>query len=255
MTSKLGFLSVAVVLVAIGACTVDVTDGGAGGAGGTSTTTTTNGGGSGGASTTSTAGGAAGTGGTTAGSAGNVSDAGGDAGCLDDPDAGEMANPDLCGTIDAYKGKTCMDAMGSFDPPGLTLCQAMQVDARPQSFKYIFDCIVAESKISTPCSVDANNNCVDKWAPACQVGPVVVADSGTSWDCSTLVADCPAYKREDCDFTMNIFTSTARSKIYGCYIAKSAARAMDSGAMASDAGASACVTDFGECVGDPAHMP
>jgi hypothetical protein len=246
MTSKLGFLSVAVVLVAIGACTVDVTDGGAGGAGGTSTTTTT-GGGSGGASTTST-GGTAGTGGTTGGSAGNVSDAGGDAGCLDDPDAGEMANPDLCGTIEAYKGKTCMDAMGSFDPPGLSLCKWMQVDARPQSFKYIFDCIVAESKMSTPCSEDANNNCVDKWAPACQVGPVAVADSGMSWDCSTLVADCPAYKLDDCDFTMNIFTTSARSKIYGCYITKSAARA-------ADAGPSACVTDFNDCVGDPAHMP
>jgi hypothetical protein len=259
MHSKHIVLSVFAAFASLGACTVAVTsgDGSTGttsGAGGTSsstqTTTTTA------ASTTST-GGASGVGGSgggagTGGGAG-LADAGGDAGsdaaqCIDGSDAGNTPNPDLCSGIAAYVGVTCQDAMGPYVPPGLSLCQEMQNDARPGAFRVFYDCINAESKTTTPCSVQTNDDCVARWPTDCQVGQVTVPGASVPWDCSNLVAKCPAYKQADCDFIMNVFNDAARSKIFGCYLTKF-------NRAQADGGSTDCKTDFDDCVQDPAHMP
>ena len=253
MKSKPEFLLGFAVLIGLGACTVSVT-------GSDPTTGTTTGGGNGGSVTTAAssssstttaaggggAGGSGGAGGATGGSGGGVVDAGSDAArCVDDSDAGDVPNPDVCGNIAAYKNQTCMDTMGTFEPPGLSLCKEMQAEARRESFQIFFDCIDAESKLSTPCANTANDNCVTMhWPTACQVGKVMIAGSSTPWDCTNVVEKCPAYKQADCDFIMNVFRDAARSKIFGCYLTRF-----------NQNGAATCKTDFDDCVSDPRPTP
>ena len=87
--------------------------------------------------------------------------------------------------------------------------------------------------------------------PVLQVGAtkqeVTVTGAASPWDCSNLVEKCPAYKKEDCDFIMNVFNDNARSEIYGCYLTKFNRGQPDGGTN--------CKADFDDCVSDPAHMP
>jgi len=213
---------------------------------GSSTSSSTSG--AGGSTSTSGAGGASGSAGSSG--AGGYADAGSDgARCIDtSSDAGDTPNPDICGNIAAFQGITCNDAMGMFEPPGLTLCNEMQQDARSGAFQIFYDCINAESKVISPC-VDMNgvsDVCTNttNWPVDCQVGKVMITGTSTPWDCSNLVAKCPAIKQTQCDYIMNVFNDSGRSAIYSCYLSKF-----------NSSGAANCQTDFEDCVSDPAHMP
>jgi hypothetical protein len=221
---------------------------------GTTATTATTATGTTTGTTTSGSGGAGGSG--SGGAGGGQSDAGPDASveaaadasrCIDDPtDAGDMPNPDICGNIANYKNVTCMDAMGMYEPPGLTLCNEMQQDARPGAFQVFYNCINTQSKMTTACATTANDVCVDNlhWPVDCQVGKVTITGSTALWDCSNLVAKCSAYTQAQCDYIMNVFNDQARSKIYSCYLVKF-----------NRSGSASCHTDFDDCVSDPAHAP
>ena len=258
---------VGVVVLGASACAVTVTSGGDLDAGTGSGSVTTSGTGS--ATTTSATGtstttsttttttsttGAGGAGGSDSGGAGGdtgadaSSEAGADASrCIDDSsDAGNVANPDVCGNITNYQNVTCMDAMGMYEPPGLTLCKEMQQDARPGAFQVFYNCIDAQSRATTACATTANDVCVDNqhWPVDCQVGKVMITGSTALWDCSNLVARCPAFSQSQCDYIMNVFNDSARSQIYSCYLSKF-----------NQSGAANCQTDFEDCVSDPAHAP
>jgi hypothetical protein len=157
-----------------------------------------------------------------------------------------VANPDVCGNIANYQNVTCMDAMGMFEPPGLTLCKEMQQDARPGAFQVFYNCIDAQSRSTTACATTANDVCVDNqhWPIDCQVGKVMITGSTALWDCTNLVAQCPAFPQSQCDYIMNVFNDNARSQIYSCYLSKF-----------NQSGAANCKTDFEDCVSDPAHAP
>jgi hypothetical protein len=257
MRNSTGNILFLATIAASAACSVSVTtgDGTTAGAGGglstgsttaatstASTGSTTGAGGSTSTGTTTGTGGAAGAGGT-------VADSGTDgATCLDPgTGAGDTPNPDLCSTISAYRNIMCPDGMGGqMLPDGLAFCNQMHDDARPGAFQVFFDCINAQSKVTTPCSTAASDVCTDKmhWPNSCQVGKVPVGDAGASWDCTDLSAKCAAVAKADCDTTMNVFTDAARSEIYSCFDIRFAQN-----------GASMCQADFIDCVSDPAHMP
>jgi hypothetical protein len=244
-------------LLGLAACTVQVKDEDAG----PGATNTTGSAGSGTAGTTSGAGGTS----STAGSAGQggsatSTDGGGvvlaeaslptykdasnaaDAACINDStDAGDMANPDLCSTLNgANGGSTCYD---NSDAKGL--CDLMQQNARRGAFQVFFNCINAQTK-NDPCApIDV---CVDgdHWPTGCQVGKVIVSN-GKAWDCTNLVAKCPAddagngFTLQECDFIMNVFTDEARTKIFNCYLIKNNDPAT-------------CSDDFNSCVYNPDQL-
>jgi hypothetical protein len=260
MRKNLGILLVTsgfVAFLGFSACTVAVKDDTTGSGGGTSTGTSSSG----------AAGSSAGAGGTssTAGSAGMgqagqpITDSGTgitlpetslpvykeagwdayDGGCINDPtDAGDMANPDLCSTLNMpTNSSTCYQGSDA-----VALCSLMHDNARRGAFQVFFDCIKAQTKTDPCAPIDS---CVDPdhWPTGCQVGKVVVSN-GKSWDCTNLVAKCPAddagngFTLAQCDFIMNVFTDEARTKIFDCYLVKN-----------NDP--STCVDDFTSCVYNP----
>jgi hypothetical protein len=253
-----------VAFLGFAACTVQVKDEntGAGGSSSTGSAGSATAGSSAGSGGTGSTAGAAGHGGSSAGSAGS-SDSLGDAslpgykdarwdsadgGCINDStDGGDTANPDLCSTLNgADSGSQCYDAS-----PGRQLCDLMQQNARPGAFQVFFKCIDAQTK-SDPCADVAHISvCVDDahWPTGCQVGKVVVSN-GKSWDCTNLVARCPAtdggpdgFTLPECDFIMNVFNDDARTRIFDCYLSKPGA---------SDP--TTCKADFTDCVYNPDQL-
>jgi hypothetical protein len=264
MRKNLGIRLIAVGCAAVlgfAACTVTVKDDNTGAGGGTSTGTSSSGaaGSSAGSGGTSATAGSAGTG----QSGGSITDSGtgitlpetslpvykegggwdgSDGGCINDPtDAGDMANPDLCSTLNMPANSSACYKDGS---DGVALCNLMHDNARRGAFQVFFNCINAQTKTDPCAPIDV---CVDPdhWPTGCQVGKVVVSN-GKSWDCTNLVAKCPAddagngFTMEQCDFIMNVFNDEARTKIFNCYLAKN-----------NDP--STCVDDFTSCVYNPAQ--
>jgi hypothetical protein len=207
--------------------------------------------GSGGASST---GGASGQGGASAGSAGGLTLADAslpsykdasysDGGCVDNSDAGEMANPDLCNTLNgADGGSPCYDTS-----PGRGLCDFMHENARPGAFQVFVDCIKTETKNDACANVDV---CVDEmhWPTGCKVGKVIISN-GKSWDCTNLIDRCgpdsgpDGFTLPECDFIMNVFNEDARTKIFDCYLGKPGAT-----------DPTTCRVDFDDCVTNPDQL-
>jgi len=249
-------------LFGFAACTIQVKDGDD--AGSAATTTTTSGGAGSGA-----AGSSAGSGGTSSGAAGSTGEAGStpkdastgvmfsdaslpgtgyrdsgwdssDGACINDStDAGDMANPQLCMTLNGATSAAACYA----DSDAKALCNLMRVNARRGAFQVFFDCINAKTKTDPCAPVD---ECVDDahWPTGCQVGKVVVSN-GKTWDCTNLVAKCPetdggdaGFTLAQCDFIMNVFNDEARRKIFDCYLIKNNSPAT-------------CADDFTSCVYNP----
>jgi hypothetical protein len=165
-----------------------------------------------------------------------------DAACINDStDGGDTANPNLCAKLNGADGSSqCYDQSA-----GAQLCQLMRANARPGAFQVFFNCIDAQTKNNPCATVDDVSVCVDgdHWPTGCQVGKVIVSN-GKSWDCTNLVAKCPAddagngFTLAQCDFIMNVFNDEARTKIFNCYLIKNNDPAT-------------CSDDFNSCVFDP----
>jgi len=241
------------------ACTIvqATDDGGSAGPSSTGSAGSATAGSSAGSAGTSSTAGAAGQGGGTGGTAGTSdalgdaslpsykdgSSASPDAGCINDStDAGDTANPDLCSTLNSTKGGAQCNYN---DNEGTQLCSLMHDNARPGAFQVFFDCINAQTKTDACADV---NICLDEnhWPTGCQVGKVVVSN-GNQWDCTNLVAKCPAdgagngFTLPQCDFIMNVFTDEARTKIFNCYLIKNNDPAT-------------CSDDFNNCVFNPDQL-
>jgi len=251
-------------LFGFAACTIQVKDADDAGSAATTTTggVTTGGAGSGAAGSSSGSGGTTGVAGSTgqAGSAPKDASTGvmfddaslpgtgykdggwdsSDGGCINDStDGGDMANPHLCMTLNGATSAAACYA----DSDAKALCNLMRQNARRGAYQVFFDCINAKTKTDPCAPVD---ECVDDahWPTGCQVGKVVVSN-GKTWDCTNLVAKCPAtdggdpgFTMDQCDFIMNVFNDEARTKIFNCYLFKNNDPAT-------------CADDFTSCVYNP----